>query len=100
MIPEGRLGESDTVDSMSYVPPRESTEEEMRKDGIQRPKGNIYCKRCGYYYDSWGEFFEHHKARHPWEDPEVLKAAIAEADKYIKWWQELIGIKIQSPCIH
>jgi|GEM_PF-2391017 hypothetical protein len=100
MIPEGRLGESDTVDSMSYVPPRESTEEEMRKDGIQRPKGNIYCKRCGYYYDSGGEFFEHHKARHPWEDPEVLKAAIAEANKYINWWQELIGIKIQSPCIH
>jgi len=27
------LGESDIVDSMSY--PRESTEEEMRKDGIQ-----------------------------------------------------------------
>jgi hypothetical protein len=72
----------------------------MRKDGIQRPKGNIYCKRCGYYYDSGGEFFEHHKARHPWEDPEVLKAAIAEANKYINWWQELIGIKIQSPCIH
>jgi hypothetical protein len=77
---------------MGYVPPRESTEEEMRKDGIQRPKG-IYCRRCGYYYDDWEKFFGHHKAKHPWEDPEVLKAAKAEADKYIEEWQKLMGIE-------
>jgi hypothetical protein len=75
------------------MPPRESTEEEMRNDGIQRPKGNSYCKRCGYYYDNLEEFFDHHKAKHPWEDLEVLKAGMAEADKYIKWWMELIGLK-------
>jgi hypothetical protein len=85
------LGESDIVDNMSHVPPRESTEEEMLKDGIQRPKGNIYCRRCGYYYDNWEELFEHHREKHPWEDPEVLKGAKAEAEKYIKWWRELIG---------
>ena len=72
------------------MPSRESTEAEMRQDGIEKPKG-IYCRRCGHYYRNWDQFFEHHKVKHPWINPEVLKAAIEEGHKYIKKWRELIG---------
>jgi hypothetical protein len=75
---------------------RESTEEEMRQDGIVKPKG-IYCKQCGYYWEDWGRFYQHHRVKHPLMDPAVLKTAFEEADKYIKWWRKLIGIKGDAP---
>lgn len=74
------------------MPSHESTEAEMRLDGIEKPKG-IYCKRCGYLYLDWNEFLQHHKVKHAWMDPEVLKAAIEAGNEYVKRWLELIGIK-------
>lgn len=37
---------------------------EMRRHGIERPKG-IYCIKCGHFYRDWGEFFRHHRKKHP-----------------------------------
>ena len=68
---------------------KESTEDEMRADGFQKPDGKIYCKRCGWRLINWEKFFQHHKERHPWEDPEVLKAAMERADEEMKWWRAM-----------
>ena len=73
---------------MTYVPLRDSTEEEMRKDAILRPDSRIGCKQCGFVFKSWDKFFEHHKEKHPWIDPEVVKAAMAKADKEMTSWRE------------
>jgi protoheme ferro-lyase len=75
---------------------RESTEEEMRQDGIEKPKG-IYCKRCGYYWEDWDRFFQHHRGKHPWLDPNVLKTAIEAGHEYVKQWRKMIGIRGNNP---
>ncbi len=68
----------------------------MRKDGIEGQKG-IYCKVCGYCWEGWGSFFQHHREKHQDTDPETLGAAIQAGREYTKWWRELMGIRADDP---
>ena len=67
----------------------EISEEDLKKFARQAASGKLICNHCWWSFNSWPEFFKHHREIHP----KFLDAAIADADKYIEEWKKLIALK-------